>query len=245
MLLTACVCMLSMHTTMLAKGGEYMALSDETFFYTRASEQNISGAYNESWHEDSICPEKDNHLGFVVKTNLLYDLVSVYTFEIEFPLWDRISLLIDHAYPWWETSNKYCLEMLATGPEIRYWFRTWDSDSRDKMQGWFAGIYAMTAKYDFQLDTEIDYQGEYISAGISGGYVHQLERLFGKKTYARLEFSLAAGFLQTDFRHYLPTDDYSLLIRDKYNVGRVSYFGPTKAKISIVVPVFFKNKRSK
>ena len=131
--------------------------------------------------------------------------------------------------------------MVELGPEFRFWFNSWERESRDKMIGWFVGVYGMSAKYDFQFDTKLNYQGEYYSVGISAGYIHKLKNLSGRPTNARLEFSLAAGYLQTDFRHYLPTDDYTLLIRDKYNVGRVSYFGPTKAKISIVVPILVNN----
>ena len=133
--------------------------------------------------------------------------------------------------------------MQEFGPEFRFWFDSWDKGSKDKMLGWFAGLYAMTAKYDFQFDTKVNYQGEYISAGISAGYVYPIKHIGHRTTQARFEFSVAAGYLQTDFRHYLPTDDYSLLIRDRYNVGRVSYFGPTKLKVSVVVPIFSEYNR--
>ena len=64
----------------------------------------------------------------------------------------------------------------------------------------------------------------------------------GRKKNINLEFSVSAGYLQTDYRHYLPTDDYAKLIRDPYNVGTVSYFGPTKAKVSLIIPLNFGKK---
>lgn len=214
-----------------------LASSNPNFFYSRER------ADAHEVPQDSTIPAQSKNLAFTVKTNLLYDLATTFNIEVEVPISTRFSLLVDHVYPWWETHNKFCLQVLEFGPEFRYWFTKWDKRSEEKLKGWFAGVYAMTAKYDFQLDTDIDYQGEFFSAGISGGYVYQPKRFFGKKMHTRLEFSIAAGYLVTDFRHYLPTDDYSLLIRDKYNVGRVSYFGPTKAKISLIVPIMVKNDK--
>ena len=52
-----------------------------------------------------------------------------------------------------------------------------------------------------------------------------------------MEFSLSLGYLSSSYRHYYPADDYSLLWRDKSKVGRISYFGPTKLKVSLVVPI--------
>ena len=210
-------------------------LSQDAFFYTRESVPVPEAPMYEA------APAKDKRLFFTLKTNMLYDVVTALNVEAEIPMIERFSLVLEYVFPWWEYGNKYCLQMVEFGPELRFWFNGWDSNSKDKMQGWFGGLHGMSAKYDFQYDTKLNYQGEYWSAGLSFGYVHQMKKLFGRPTNARLEFSLAAGYLQTDFRHYLPTDDYSMLIRDKYNVGRVSYYGPTKAKISLVVPFFVKN----
>ena len=213
--------------------------ADETFFYTRVGEPA------HATHDYTTRSDKDVRLIFAVKKNILYDVASAINIEAEVPMFNRFSLMLEYVFPWWETGNKYCLQMVELGPEFRFWLNKWDRYSKDKMQGWFGGVYVMSAKYDFQLDVKFNYQGEYYSAGVSVGYVHQIKDLFGKPTNARLEFSIAAGYLQTDFRHYLPTDDYSVLIRDKYNVGRVSYFGPTKAKISLVIPVFANNDNNR
>ncbi|MBO4657733.1 MAG: DUF3575 domain-containing protein [Bacteroidales bacterium] len=209
--------------------------AEDTFFYTR---ERANAPIFQGFAADST---KDLRTLFTLKKNILYDLAGAINFEAEIPVLDRYSLLLEYVFPWWETGYKFCEQMVEFGPEVRFWFNSWERESRDKMIGWFVGVYGMSAKYDFQFDTKLNYQGEYYSVGISAGYIHKLKNLSGRPTNARLEFSLAAGFLQTDFRHYLPTDDYTLLIRDKYNVGRVSYFGPTKAKISIVVPIFVNN----
>lgn len=176
-----------------------------------------------------------------LKTNLLYDLATALNVEVEIPVGSRLSLMVEDVFPWWHIGNKYALQMWEMGAEARFWFKAWDTKGVQKLRGWFVGAYGMSSRYDFQYDTAINYQGEYWSAGITAGYSTPL----GKKKKLRMEFSISAGFLQTDYRHYQPTDDYQKLIRDPYRVGTVSYFGPTKVKISLVVPINFGKKEVK
>ena len=168
-----------------------------------------------------------------LKTNLLYDALTVYNVELEVPVADRWSVVVEDVFPWWEYSFRWCLQMWELGVEGRFWFTPWEKRGADKLKGFFAGAYGMSAKYDFQWNTDIDYQGEYWSAGVSGGYSLPV----GASRKCRLEFSLGLGFLHTDWRHYYPTDAYDKLIRDKANSGIVDYWGPTKAKVSLVIPI--------
>ena len=168
-----------------------------------------------------------------LKTNLLYDAVTALNFEVEVPIADRYSLMVEDVFPWWETGNKYCLQMWEMGVEGRYWFRPWNPRGTNKLRGWFAGLYGMSSKYDFQYDRDVNWQGEYWSAGVSGGYSMPL----GRKKWGNLEFSIGLGYLNTQFRHYQPTDSYDKLIHDRYRDGQASYVGPTKAKISLVIPI--------
>ena len=174
-----------------------------------------------------------------VKTNLLYDAVTALNFEVEVPIGRRWSVMAEDIFPWWETGNKYCFQMWEIGLEGRYWLKPWDVNGTEKLRGLFGGIYAMSSKYDFQYDKSVNYQGEYWSAGITAGY----SKPIGRKKRVNLEMSLSLGYLDSPYRHYMPTDDYSKLIRDPYNVGRVKYFGPTKAKISLVVPINVPRKK--
>lgn len=174
-----------------------------------------------------------------VKTNLLYDAVTALNFEVEVPIGRRWSVMAEDIFPWWETGNKYCFQMWEIGLEGRYWLKPWDVNGTEKLRGLFGGIYAMSSKYDFQYDKSVNYQGEYWSAGITAGY----SKPIGRKKRVNLEMSLSLGYLDSPYRHYMPTDDYSKLIRDPYNVGKVKYFGPTKAKISLVVPINVPRKK--
>ena len=53
-----------------------------------------------------------------------------------------------------------------------------------------------------------------------------------------MEFSVSAGYISSDYRHYQPDDGYDHLYRDKFKVGRMSWSGPTKLKVSLVLPLW-------
>lgn len=176
-----------------------------------------------------------------LKTNLLYDAVTALNFELEFPIGDRFSIAVEDVFPWWTWGphgNKYAFEMWEMGVEPRWWFKK--SDSRDRLAGHFAGVYAMSAKYDFQWDYEACYQGEYWSAGLTYGFAKPICK------WLNMEFSASVGYLRGPYRHYFPSEDYEVLWRDRYVTGTFNYFGLTKAKISLVIPITYKyNVRAK
>ncbi|MCI1785899.1 MAG: DUF3575 domain-containing protein [Bacteroidales bacterium] len=177
---------------------------------------------------------------FALKTNLLYDAITAVNFEIEIPMGDRFSLGIEDIFPWWSwgpNKNKYSFQLWTMGLEPRWWMIK--NGQRDRLTGTFAGIYGMGGKYDFQFNDDGCDQGELWSAGLTYGVAFKLSRLFN------IEFSISAGYLKSKYRHYTPSDDYTHLYRDKYNDGRISYFGPTKAKIALVLPITGKSQRKR
>jgi len=173
-----------------------------------------------------------------LKTNLLYDAVSALNFAIEVPLNEHFSFQYEHHYPWWlSRNNKYCLQFLSFGGEVRWWFApktlpgSADMKQRDALVGHFLGVYGWTGKSDIQAGRKFGcYQFEFCSAGLTYGYSMPI----GK--YLNMEFSISAGYACIPYRHYIPTPDWSLLIRDKDNAGTLHYWGPTKAEISLVIP---------
>lgn len=167
-----------------------------------------------------------------VKTNLLYDVVTAVNAEVEFPIGRRCSILVEDVFPWWAwgpNDRKYCFQLWSIGFEPRWWFIR--DERKDYMSGHFLGVYGMSGKYDFQWDTRLCYQGEYWTAGLTYGYAMPLCK------WLNMEFSISAGYLHSDYRHYQPSGDYEHLWRDRFKVGKISWFGPTKAKISLVIPI--------
>lgn len=166
---------------------------------------------------------------FAAKTNLLYDLATALNFELEFPIGKKWSVMVEDVFPWWHGGNKWAFQMWEIGIEGRYWFKR--TPAREVLSGHFGGLYLMSAKYDFQWKRDINYQGEYWSAGLTYGYAMPISKLFN------LEFSASFGYLSTAYRHYYPSLDNSVLVKDLYDHGRMGYFGPTKLKVSLVMPI--------
>lgn len=185
--------------------------------------------------QQPVAQKRGSNTIFALKTNLLYDAVSALNVEVEVPIGERFSIMAEDVFPWWETGNKYCFQYWEMGVEGRFWFKPWKNVGTEKLRGFFVGPYVMSAKYDFQWDKSVNYQGEMWSVGVSAGYSMPI----GKRKRTNLEFSLSLGYMQSPYRHYLPTDDYSKLIHDPALDGTFyNYFlYPTKAKVSLVVPI--------
>ena len=163
-----------------------------------------------------------------LKTNLLFDAALMPNVEIEVPVGKRWSVNGEYAFPWWQFDRgKYCMQVLMGGLEGRYWLGSRKSrEDREVLTGHFLGLYAGGGKYDLQWG-EKGYQGEFfIAAGVSYGWATRIAR------HLHLEFNIGIGLLRTDYRHYHARDDYQTLLWQE--IGKYTWFGPTKAKISLV-----------
>ena len=171
---------------------------------------------------------------FALKTNLLFDAVLAPNVELEVPLGNRWSVLAEYTFPWWlSRTDEWCYEMLQVGLEGRYWLGdrsyTKNGSPRNLLTGWFVGVYTGAGYYDFQLNRNEGYQGEfYIAAGAGGGYACRLSRRLN------MEFSVGLGALSTKYRKYevVRGADKTELGRQSY--GKLFWVGPTKAKVSLV-----------
>lgn len=163
-----------------------------------------------------------------LKTNLLFDAALMPNVEIEEPVGKRWSVNGEYAFPWWQFDRgKYCMQVLMGGLEGRYWLGSRKSrEDREVLTGHFLGLYAGGGKYDLQWG-EKGYQGEFfIAAGVSYGWATRIAR------HLHLEFNIGIGLLRTDYRHYHARDNYQTLLWQEN--GKYTWFGPTKAKISLV-----------
>lgn len=178
---------------------------------------------------------------FAIRSNLLYDLFSLVNYSIEAPLYrDKFSFLVEHHFSWWnwgKAKNEYSIRYLTLGCEARWWFMPQSfSDGkkwrhRESLGGQFLALYGDSGKYDFQFVDDVCYQGEFWSAGISYGYAMPIGKLLN------LEFSFSVGYASIAYRGYTPSDDFENLWRDPEKVGRWHYWGPTKARVSLVLPI--------
>ena len=181
-----------------------------------------------------------------LKTNLLYDALSLVNYSIEVPIGERFSALWYHQFPWWtwgQADNQYCIRFLSIGGEGRWWLKPMPrpqmgkSVQRDRLMGHFVGLYAESGKWDFEWGRDICHQGEHWSVGLSYGYSMPLGRRLN------MEFSLSLGYASIAYRGYTPSEDYEILWRDPAKQGRWHYFGPTKVQVSLVYPILLTTKK--
>lgn len=194
--------------------------------------------------DQSSAAERYKRTFLALKSNLLYDAATVVNFAVEVPFNEKFSILYEHHCPWWlSDNNRFCVEMLSFGGEFRWWFKprtqpaTPKRVQRDALVGHFFGIYGMGGKFDFQLNRNLCYQGEFFSAGLTYGYSMPISKRFN------LEFSISAGYARIPYRHYIPTEDWSLLVRDRDKSGVWHYFGPTKVEVALSIPILFQVKK--
>lgn len=176
---------------------------------------------------------------FALRTNLLYDAATALNIGVEIPLGEHFSVSANYINPWWAwgpNDRKYAFQVQELGFEGRYYIRP--ADGR-RLTGWYGGVYGSSAQYDFQWDTKLCYQGEYWTAGVSAGYVLPL----GRNVF--LELGLNFGYLSSDYRHYQPSPDYEHLYRDPYKVGKFTFWGPTRASVTLMVPIYSSYRNSR
>lgn len=162
-----------------------------------------------------------------IKNNLLYDLALAPNIEIErwFGKNNQWSIMLDWVSPWYTWhKNSRAYEILSLGVEMRYWLNAKSRKNR-WLTGFFIGAYTMSGKYDLEWNNKGN-QGEFWSPGLTFGYAHQIGRRWN------MEYSIGAGWLSTNYRHYKGMLGNNELIW-QYS-GHDYYFGPTKAKIALV-----------
>lgn len=168
---------------------------------------------------------------FAIKTNLLFDAALLPNVEFEWFVHDHLSINLDYQCAWWKfTERDYFYQIMMVSPEFRYWFK---GDGR--FNGHFAGVYLGTGYYDLKWEKYgLGYQGElYIAAGLSYGYHLAVTERFG------VEFSLGLGYMITKYRKYNNMREYGYYDNSENHYvyqgsDRMTYLGPTKAKISLV-----------
>jgi hypothetical protein len=169
-----------------------------------------------------------------LRSNLLVPALNV---GVEVPIGNHWSVGADYYFPWiWpKRDNKDCFEFLGWGIEGRYWFGK-SRTAFDRLQGHSVGLYGYMGYYDFERNYH-GHQGEFVNVGVDYTYAMAV----GKKRSVHFEFSLGVGYIYSQARKYTVIEAGAPLISDKIT-KKVRFFGPTKANISLVVPIFQKVK---
>ena len=196
----------------------------------------------QKWTPEQLDPSQRTILA--LKTNLLLDAVTALNYSIEVPINEHFSLQYFQTTPWWNNKkNNFCLQFLSFGGEARWWFlpRTRAAKpnlkQRDALVGHFLGAYGWGGNGDLQLGRKICQQFDFWSTGLTYGYAMPVSK------HLNMEFTLSVGYANINYQHYIPTDDFGLLVRDPELAGKLHYFGPTKAEISLVIPIRAKTNK--
>ena len=189
--------------------------------------------------EQTQQPTKEKFSPFALRTNLLLPALNI---GIEVPLGDRWSVGADWYYPWlWRPKHAegvdypgWCVEALALNIEGRYWFGKRSPEKR--LLGHSAGLFAMAGYYDFERNYK-GLQGEFATVGVD--YLFAMP-VFKKRMH--LEFCLGIGYFYSQARQYEVYTPGGKGYKEKDMAKVIQYFGPVKATVSLVWPIYFTKK---
>ncbi len=180
-------------------------------------------------------PSPDRYPVFAFRTNLLAPLFNI---GIELPLSNAWSMEAEVYYPQLGHKDDYSLgfDFFYAGGGFRFWIGE-DHNSLPKnrmyrLTGHSIGIYGGGGMYDFVKDTD-GLVGVFASGGFD--YLCSLPVANGKLF---IEFSISAGFIVSDVASYKAKNIAGSYILEEQAPERFTYFGPTKAAISLVVPIY-------
>jgi hypothetical protein len=175
---------------------------------------------------------------FALRTNAL--AVPLANIGVEVPLGGRWSIGADWYYPWiWRPQHGegldysgVCNELLALDLELRLWFPDRHRRNGQRLLGHSVGLYAAAGHYDFERDRK-GWQGEF--ANIGADYLYACP-VFGGRMH--LEFELGIGYIYSPARPYDSFYEGGKAFRRSGVTRYTRWFGPTRAQISITVPLY-------
>jgi hypothetical protein len=175
----------------------------------------------------------------IIKTNLLYDAGLTPNLGVEVPIGEHFSVGAEFMRGWWLKRDwSACWQLEAAALEGRYWWR--NRMERHRHGGWFAGIFAQAGFYDFQLSSDKGMQGEFLMAGVAGGYLCPLS------AHWSIEFALGIGYLLSNYRRYTveTTHDGHELVASAPAMRFKGVPYPIKAGVSLQWTIGWGKKRS-
>ena len=165
---------------------------------------------------------------FALRSNLL---VPGLNFGAEYPIGTNWSVGADYYFPWFKRNpdNRNCFQLLGWNVEGRYWFGK-DRTAADVLKGHSVGLSTAAGYYDIEREFKGN-QGTFVSVGAD--YLYSLP-LFNDKIH--FEFTVGLGYLFSNMRPYDVFESGGKAYKVDYTKD-IHWVGPTKAAVSIVVPI--------
>lgn len=182
---------------------------------------------------------------FALRTNAL--AIPLANLGIEVPLGERWSLGADIYYPWlWRSGHAdgidktgVCNELMAADVELRYWFPRKDKQPAQRLLGHSIGLYAAAGQYDFERNWS-GHQGEFYNVGLDYLWAAPI---FGGRMH--LELELGVGYIWSLSRPYDCFEPGGKIYQRKGVTQKTTWIGPTRAQISLVVPIYARTRSKK
>lgn len=225
-------------TCVYAGNGSYCEVGDVSSSVMLGLSMRIGGLINSSQQtmaKNRADWDSDRKTLLAIKSNMLYDIALIPNIEVEIAIRDRWSVGAQVMCGWWlKDDYSRCWQIQAADIEGRYWFG--DRSKRRALTGWFAGVFASSGFYDFQLDDDSGMQGEfYVMTGVSGGYSMPIGRRLN------LEFAAGVGYVVNDYQKYVVYES-QYLVADGSQMRFQSVF-PAKVEVSLGWLMFRGSKR--
>ena len=167
-----------------------------------------------------------------LRTNIL--AVPLANLGLEVPFGRHFSIGMDVYYPWLKRNayHKECTQMMAYGMDVRYWFGRDNVPAEARLLGHSFGIYGAGGHYDFQRNWA-GHQGTFFNVGFDWMFAFPI--FHGAM---HMEIELGLGFIYSAATPYYCYEPYGDCFREPGEMKIVRWYGPTKAQISIVVPIY-------
>ena len=167
-----------------------------------------------------------------VKTNMLYDAAALPNLSAEFYLGKNWSITGNWMYGWWDNDNRHRYWRAYGGDiTVRRWFGA--KAAEKPLTGHHVGVYAGVVTYDFEFGGR-GYMGGLPGrtlwdrcntvAGVEYGYSLPISNRLN------IDFTIGIGYLGGKYLEYVPKDN----CYEWQSTHRLSWFGPTKAEVSLV-----------
>lgn len=167
---------------------------------------------------------------FAARTNIL--AIPILNAGVEVPINRNWSVGANYYYPWiWRGNNtRSCNQLLAFDVEGRYWFTNDRLPESSRLLGHSVGAYVGGGYYDFERDWS-GHQGEFLNVGVD--YLYAIPLFRGR---IHVEFEVGIGYIYSKAKPYRYIDGKCYL--EKNGHKNIHWVGPTKAQVSVVVPIF-------
>jgi len=157
---------------------------------------------------------------------------------VEFPINKHWSVGGDMYWPWFPRfgNMKNCFQLWAFDLEGRYWFNAQPKLQNTRLIGHAVGAYTAFGLYDIEKNGT-GRQGSFLNVGVD--YTWAMPIFNGR---VHLEFSLGVGAIISWAQPYDCYGDNILYKRANVR-ERILWFGPTRAQVSLVVPIYLTRKQ--